>query len=76
MRMYDIIMKKRNGGKLTAAEIQYFIDGYTREEIPDYQVSALMMAVYFRGMDEEETLARPWPWRTAGICWICQPSRG
>ena len=57
MRMYDIIMKKRNGGKLTAAEIQYFIDGYTREEIPDYQVSALMMAVYFRGMDEEETLA-------------------
>lgn len=57
MRMYDIIMKKRNGGKLTPAEIQYFIDGYTKGEIPDYQVSALMMAVYFRGMDEEETLA-------------------
>ena len=57
MRMYDIIMKKRNGGKLTAEEIQYFIDGYTGGKIPDYQVSALMMAVYFRGMDEEETLA-------------------
>lgn len=57
MRMYDIIMKKRNGGKLAPAEIQYFIDGYTKGEIPDYQVSALMMAVYFRGMDEEETLA-------------------
>ncbi len=57
MRMYDIIMKKRNGGKLTSGEIQYFIDGYTGGEIPDYQVSALMMAIYFRGMDEEETLA-------------------
>lgn len=57
MRMYDIIMKKRDGGKLTSEEIQYFIKGYTSGEIPDYQVSALMMAVYFQGMDGEETLA-------------------
>lgn len=57
MRMYDIIMKKRNGGRLSREEITYFINGYTRGEIPDYQVSALMMAVYFQGMDEEETLA-------------------
>ncbi|MDE6517520.1 MAG: thymidine phosphorylase, partial [Acetatifactor sp.] len=57
MRMYDIIMKKRNGGKLTSEEIQFFITGYTRGDIPDYQVSALMMAVYFQGMDAEETLA-------------------
>lgn len=57
MRMYDIIMKKRNGGRLSPEEIGFFIDGYTREEIPDYQVSALMMAIYFQGMDEEETLA-------------------
>ena len=57
MRMYDIIMKKRNGGKLSSEEIRFFIQGYTQGEIPDYQVSALMMAVYFRGMDEEETLA-------------------
>lgn len=57
MRMYDIIMKKRNGGKLTPEEISFFVSGYTREEIPDYQVSALMMAVYFQGMDQEETLA-------------------
>lgn len=57
MRMYDIIMKKRNGGRLSQEEITYFINGYTRGEIPDYQVSALMMAVYFQGMDEEETLA-------------------
>ncbi|MDE5893275.1 MAG: thymidine phosphorylase, partial [Acetatifactor sp.] len=57
MRMYDIIMKKRNGGKLSPEEIGFFISGYTQGEIPDYQVSALMMAIYFQGMDEEETLA-------------------
>ena len=57
MRMYDIIMKKRNGGELSSEEIQFFIDGYTRGEIPDYQVSALMMAVYFQKMTEAETLA-------------------
>lgn len=57
MRMYDIIMKKRNGGRLSPEEIRFFIAGYTQGEIPDYQVSALMMAIYFQGMDEEETLA-------------------
>ncbi len=57
MRMYDIIMKKRNGGELTEEEIRFFITGYTRGEIPDYQVSALMMAIYFRKMTEAETLA-------------------
>lgn len=56
MRMYDIIMKKRNGGELTGKEIRFFIQGYTGGEIPDYQVSALLMAIYFRGMTEEETL--------------------
>lgn len=57
MRMYDIIMKKRNGGCLSSEEIHFFIDGYTQGRIPDYQVSALMMAIYFQGMDEGETLA-------------------
>ena len=57
MRMYDIIMKKRNGDALSEQEIRYFVKGYTKGEIPDYQVSALMMAVYFQGMNEEETLA-------------------
>ncbi len=57
MRMYDIIMKKRNGGELSEQEIRFFIEGYTRGEIPDYQVSALMMAVYFQKMTEAETLA-------------------
>ena len=57
MRMYDIIMKKRNGGALSEEEINFFIEGYTNGEIPDYQVSALMMAIYFQGMNEAETLA-------------------
>ncbi len=57
MRMYDIIMKKRNGAALTKEEINFFIEGYTKGDIPDYQVSALMMAIYFQGMNEEETLA-------------------
>ena len=57
MRMYNIIMKKRNGGELSKEEIDFFIGGYTKGEIPDYQVSALMMAIYFRKMTEAETLA-------------------
>lgn len=55
MRMYDIIVKKRNGGKLTSEEIKSFVQGYVVGEIPDYQVSALLMAIYFQGMDDEET---------------------
>lgn len=56
MRMYDVIMKKRNGGELSNEEIKFFIEGYTKGEIPDYQVSALMMAIYFQKMTEKETL--------------------
>lgn len=55
MRMYDIIMKKRNGGELSKEEIDFFVEGYTKGTIPDYQVSALMMAVYFQKMTERET---------------------
>lgn len=54
MRMYDIIHKKRNAGVLTKDEIHFFIDGYVKGDIPDYQVSALMMAIYFNGMNDEE----------------------
>ena len=57
MRMYDLIMKKRNGETLTEEEIRFMIKGYTAGEIPDYQMSAMMMAIYFQGMDEAETLA-------------------
>lgn len=56
MRMYDLIMKKRNGGALTKEEIYYMINEYTIGNIPDYQMSAFMMAVYFKGMTEEETV--------------------
>lgn len=57
MRMYDLIVKKRNGGELSEEEINYFIENYTNGSIPDYQVSALMMAIYFQKMTEKETLA-------------------
>ncbi len=55
MRMYDIIRKKRDGGELTTQEIKFFIDGYVKGEIPDYQASALLMAIFFNGMNFQET---------------------
>ncbi len=54
MRVYDIILKKRNGERLTKEEIDFMIQGYCKEEIPDYQMAAFLMAVYFRGMSKEE----------------------
>lgn len=55
MNTYDIIMKKRDGHVLTEEEIVYLVDGYTKGEIPDYQMAAFLMAVYFQGMNHEET---------------------
>lgn len=55
MRMYDVIAKKRDGGKLTKEEIDFFITGYTKGEVPDYQASALAMAIFLQGMNAEET---------------------
>ncbi len=57
MRMYDLIMKKRNGEALSEAEINYMIEEYTADRIPDYQMSAMMMAIYFNGMTAQETVA-------------------
>ncbi|MGG3924550.1 pyrimidine-nucleoside phosphorylase [Metabacillus fastidiosus] len=54
MRMVDLIEKKRDGRQLTKEEIQFIIKGYTDESIPDYQMSALLMAVFFQGMSEAE----------------------
>lgn len=66
MRMYDLIVKKRNGGVLEADEIRWMIKQYTAGNIPDYQMSAMMMAVYFQGMDEQETLELTLAMRDSG----------
>ena len=55
MRAYDIILKKRNGHGLTREDINYLIDGFVKGNIPDYQMAAWSMAVYFQGLSEEET---------------------
>ena len=54
MRMVDVIAKKRDGKELTKEEIDFFVNGYTAGEIPDYQASALMMAIYFQDMSDRE----------------------
>ena len=56
MRMTDLISKKRDGGELSTEEISFMIQGYTRGEIPDYQMSAMCMAILFRGMNDREIL--------------------
>ena len=55
MRMYDLILKKRNGGELSTEEINFFVDGFTKGEIPDYQASAMLMAIFFNKMNKRET---------------------
>ena len=55
MRAVDIIEKKKHGKVLTFEEIDFIVQGYTNDRIPDYQMSAFLMAVYFKGMDKEET---------------------
>lgn len=55
MRMYDLINKKKHGEELTKEEIDFIIEGYTKGDIPDYQVSALLMAICFKGMNMRET---------------------
>jgi pyrimidine-nucleoside phosphorylase len=56
MRAADIIAKKRDGGELSAAEIDFFIQDFVRDEIPDYQAAAWLMAVYLQGMSRQETI--------------------
>ena len=55
MNMYDLITKKKHGGALTDDELSYMIGGYVANDIPDYQMSAMLMAIYFKGMTAEET---------------------
>src|SRR3989442_13017821 len=57
MRTVDLIHRKRDGEELDVEEISHLVDGYTRGEIPDYQMSAFLMAVYFSGMQDREVSA-------------------
>lgn len=57
MRAYDIIHKKREGGELTEQELHFFVERFVQGEIPDYQASALLMAIFFQGMTRRETAA-------------------
>ena len=68
MRMYDIIHKKRNGGELSDEEISFLVKGCTDESIPDYQLSAFCMAVYFQGMTDRETAALTLEMAKSGDC--------
>ena len=56
MLMYNIIDKKKKGGELTREETEYFVNGYVKGDIPDYQISALLMAIYYKGMSDTELL--------------------
>jgi len=55
MNMVDLIQKKKEGGILSAEEIKWFVDGYVADKIPDYQAAAMLMAIYFKGLNREET---------------------
>lgn len=66
MRMYDLILKKKEGGTLTGDEIRTMIELYTKGDIPDYQMSAMLMAICFQGMNDEETLELTLAMRDSG----------
>ena len=55
MRTIDLILKKRDGGELSNSEIEWFVKNFTSGDIPDYQVAAMSMAIFFRGMTTRET---------------------
>lgn len=68
MRMVDLIQKKKLGLALSRAEIDFIVKGYTCGRIPDYQMSALLMAIYFQGMNQEETAALTLALVNSGEC--------
>ena len=73
-RMYDIIMKKRNGAEHTADEIRFIVEGFAKGEIPDYQMSAWLMCVYYKGMTHDETCALTHAMAESGTSSVLQPS--
>ena len=66
MRAYDIIKNKRDGKELTSEQIRFFVDGFVKGEIPSYQASALLMAIFFRGMTDRETAELTFAIRDSG----------
>ena len=66
MRMYDLILKKKEGAALSKEEIQWMINAFTTGEIPDYQMSAMLMAICFQGMNHDDTLALTLAMRDSG----------
>ena len=76
MRMYDLIKKKRDGGILSRDEIYECINGYVAGEIPDYQMSALCMAIYFKGMSPQETTDLTLAVRDSGETLDCSNVQG
>ena len=77
MRIYDIIYKKRERVALTAEEIRYFVQGYAKGDVPDYQASALLMAIFLNGMTDEEMLALTHEMLASGevLVWSDLPGR-
>ena len=74
--MTELLAKKRDGGALSAEEIEFMIQGYTRGEIPDYQMSAMCMAILLRGMTEQETLDLTMAMMHSGETLDLSPIRG
>lgn len=66
MRMYDILHKKREGGELSTEEISWLVRAVTEGSVPDYQISALLMAIYFKGMTPDETVDLTWEMARSG----------
>jgi pyrimidine-nucleoside phosphorylase/thymidine phosphorylase len=66
VRAVDLIQKKRDGGELAREEIAFFVQGYVRGDVPDYQASAMAMAIFFRGMSDVETVALTEAMRDSG----------
>ncbi len=71
MRMVDLIYKKRQGGELSQEEIAWFVEAVTQGTVPDYQISALLMAIFFQGMTRAETVGL-----TLGIWRTYRPFQG
>ena len=76
MQMTDLLAKKRDGGSLSTEEIDFMIQGYTRGTIPDYQMSAMCMAILLRGMDDRETLDMTMSMMHSGETLDLSPIRG